>query len=59
MNLGPHIAFIAAAYAIAALVVLALVVWIAVDYRIQKHRLTDFEARGVTRRSKKPVKRKS
>jgi heme exporter protein D len=55
MNLGPHAAFIAAAYGIAALVVVALVAWIALDHRAQKRALGDLEARGVTRRSERAI----
>jgi heme exporter protein D len=58
VNLGPHAAFIVAAYGVAALVVGALVAWIVIDYRIQKRRLADLEARGVTRRSRQPARQK-
>jgi heme exporter protein D len=51
MDLGPHAAFIVAAYMAAALVVVGLVVWILADYETQRRRLADLEARGVTRRS--------
>jgi heme exporter protein D len=54
MNLGPHASFIIAAYAMAALVVAALIAWVLADYDAQKRVLADLEARGVTRRSDKP-----
>ena len=51
MELGPHTAFIVTAYAIAALVVVLLIVWVLLDYRAQKQNLADLETRGVMRRS--------
>ena len=54
-NLGPHAAFIVAAYLTAALVVLGLTGWIWLDYRNQKRALGELEARGVTRRSQRAV----
>jgi heme exporter protein D len=51
MNLGPHAAFIVAAYAAAVAVVAGLVAWVALDFRAQKRVLGDLEAHGVTRRS--------
>jgi heme exporter protein D len=57
MNLGPHAAFIVAAYATAALVVAALIAWIMLDHRAQKRRLDALEARGVTRRSDRSVEK--
>ena len=52
MDLGPHAAFIIAAYLTAAVVVLALIAWVMADYDAQRRLLADLEARGVTRRSK-------
>ena len=54
MDLGPHAAFIIAAYVMAALVVLGLIAWVIADYDAQRRLLADLEARGVTRRSKPP-----
>ncbi len=54
MELGPHAAFIVAAYLMAALVVIALIAWVVADYAAQRRLLADLEARGVTRRSQKP-----
>jgi heme exporter protein D len=53
MDLGPHAAFIIAAYAMAALVVIALIAWVLADHAAQRRLLADLEARGVTRRSDK------
>jgi heme exporter protein D len=49
--LGPYASFIATAYALAAVVVLLLIVWIIVDYREQTARLRELEASGIVRRS--------
>jgi heme exporter protein D len=54
MNLGPHADFILAAYAAATIVIGGLVAWVLLDYRAQTRRLTELEARGVTRRSDRP-----
>ncbi len=51
MNLGPHAAFIIAAYAAAIVVVAGLIVWVTADYRAQKRVLGDLEAHGMTRHS--------
>jgi heme exporter protein D len=52
-SLGPHADFIIASYAVTALVVVALIGWIAADYRAQRRVLGDLEQRGVTRRSQR------
>ena len=51
MNLGPHAAFIIAAWAAGLVVVAGLVAWVVIDFRAQKRVLGDLEAHGVTRRS--------
>jgi heme exporter protein D len=51
MALGPYASFVLTSYLLAAAVVLALIGWIAIDYRSQTRRLRDLEARGVVRRS--------
>jgi heme exporter protein D len=51
VNLGPHAAFIFAAYGIAAAVLAALIAWVMLDHRTQRRTLDDLEARGFTRRS--------
>ena len=53
MTLGPHAAFIVAAYAAALAVVLGLIGWVMADHAAQRRLLADLEARGVTRRSDK------
>jgi heme exporter protein D len=56
MSLGPHAAFIIAAYAAAIVVIGGLIAWVVIDYRAQKRVLGDLEAHGVTRRSTSTVK---
>ena len=51
MTLGPHADFIIAAYSIAALVIVGLVVWVELDNRAQRRHLKDLHAQGITRRS--------
>jgi heme exporter protein D len=51
MSLGPYASFIVTSYLAATLVVIALIAWIAIDYRRQKQRLHELEVSGVTRRS--------
>jgi heme exporter protein D len=51
MALGPHAAFIVAAYLITAAVVLGLIVWVIADRRAQLRALAELDARGVRRRS--------
>ena len=51
MNLGPHAAFILAAWGMGVVVVAGLISWVIVDFRAQKRVLGDLEAHGVTRRS--------
>jgi heme exporter protein D len=51
MSLGPHASFIVTSYALVAAMVLILIGWIAIDYRLQKERLRELEASGITRRS--------
>jgi len=46
-----HFGFILASYLVAAAVLLGLVLWIALDGRIQRRRLSELESRGVRRRS--------
>ncbi len=53
MDLGPHAAFIVGAYAVAALIVAGLVIWVLVDQRRQRRILRDLELRGVSRRSER------
>jgi heme exporter protein D len=53
MDLGPHAAFIWAAYATVAAVLAALVAWLVLDGRRQRHLVDELEARGVRRRSQR------
>ena len=54
MNLGPYAVFIVAAYSLTIVVIGALILWVLLDYRVQRKLLTDLEARGATRRSELP-----
>ena len=54
MDLGPHAAFVIAAYVMAALIVLGLIAWVLADHEAQRRLLADLDARGVTRRAKPP-----
>ena len=56
-NLGPHAAFIVAAYSVAVLVVALLIGWVALDHRAQRRRLARLEAHGVTRRSDRSIEK--
>jgi heme exporter protein D len=51
MDLGPHAAFIVAAYMMATAVVAALVIWVTADHTAQRRALAELERRGVSRRS--------
>ncbi len=51
LHLGPHAAFIIAAYMVAIAVVVLLILWVLADYRAQLRLLADLERRGVIRRS--------
>ncbi len=53
MNLGPHAAFIVAAYAAAIVIVAGLIVWVVLDRRQLTRALDDLEAQGVTQRSER------
>ncbi|MBI1204556.1 MAG: heme exporter protein CcmD [Rhodopseudomonas sp.] len=54
MNLGPHAIFIEASYLVTAVLVVALILWIVLDYAAQRRILDDFSARGLRRRSQDP-----
>lgn len=53
-SLGPYASFVVTSYALAAVVVAALIVWIALDFRRQTRTLRKLEASGITRRSAQP-----
>jgi heme exporter protein D len=50
MDLGPHAAFIWAAYAVVAAVLGALALWLLLNGRRQQRLLDELEARGMRRR---------
>lgn len=50
-SLGPHAAFIVAAYSVAIVIVAGLIAWVILDHTTQKRHLDDLEKQGVTRRS--------
>jgi heme exporter protein D len=53
MNLGPHAGFIVSAYALAVLIIGALIAWVVIDHRRQLRMVSELEERGVTRRSER------
>lgn len=54
IDLGEHWAYVVAAYAVATVVVAALVGWVLADARRQRARLNELEAKGIRRRSDGP-----
>lgn len=46
-----HIEFIVAAYGVGVVVVMALIAWVMLDYRLQRRILAELETKGVARRS--------
>jgi heme exporter protein D len=46
-----HPLYIAAAYGVSAIAILALVAWILLDQRARRRELVDLEKRGIRRRS--------
>ena len=46
-----HIEFIVAAYGVVAVVIVALIAWVVLDYRWQRRILAELETKGVARRS--------
>ena len=51
MDLGPHAAFVWAAYGAVALALMLLSLWLVLDGRRQQRLIDELEARGVRRRS--------
>jgi heme exporter protein D len=51
MVLGPYASFIVTSYALVAIVIVGLIVWIVADHRRQQRSLKKLEAEGITRRS--------
>jgi heme exporter protein D len=46
-----HIEFIVAAYIAGVIVIVALIGWVMIDYRLQRRILAELETKGVSRRS--------
>jgi heme exporter protein D len=51
MGTTAHIDFIAAAYAAAAIVIGALLLWVMTDHHTQRRKIAELEMQGITRRS--------
>ncbi|MFZ1152295.1 MAG: heme exporter protein CcmD [Xanthobacteraceae bacterium] len=51
MQATTHIEFIVAAYGAGVAVIVALIAWVMVDYRLQRRILAELETKGVSRRS--------
>jgi len=51
MPASAHIDFIVAAYAAGQIVIVALIAWVMLDYRMQRRILTELERQGLSRRS--------
>ncbi len=56
MSLGPYASFIVTSYVLVAAVVLALIIWIAIDHRRVRAKLHALEEAGVARRSGRGAK---
>jgi heme exporter protein D len=46
-----HIEFIIAAYGAGVVVIVALIAWVVLDYRLQRRILAELETKGIARRS--------
>lgn len=53
MDLGRHAVFIWSSYGVVAVVLAALIAWLLFEGRQLRRQLADFEARGITRRSRR------
>jgi heme exporter protein D len=51
MPAASHMEFIVAAYGAGVVVIVALIAWVALDYRLQRRILADLESKGFARRS--------
>jgi heme exporter protein D len=51
MEHANHLFFIVGAYLAAAVVVMALIIWVLLDYRAQRRALAELESKGLRRRS--------
>lgn len=56
LDLGPHAVFIVAAYSGVAIVIAALIAWVAWSSANAKRRLAALEAQGIRRRSDSAVR---
>jgi heme exporter protein D len=50
MQATTHIEFIVAAYAAGVVVVVTLIAWVMLDYRLQRRILAELETKGISRR---------
>ena len=57
MQAPAHIAFIVAAYAAGVVVIVTLIAWVMLDYRMQRRTLARLETKGVSRRSARVAER--
>jgi heme exporter protein D len=57
MQAPAHIAFIVAAYAAGVVVIVTLIAWVMLDYRMQRRILARLETKGVSRRSARVAER--
>ena len=46
-----HVAFVSIAYAVTAVVIIAMIAWVLLDQRARSREIVDLEARGIRRRS--------
>ena len=46
-----HIEFIVAAYVFGVVMIIALIAWVMIDYRLQRRVLSELETKGISRRS--------
>jgi heme exporter protein D len=51
MQATTHIEFIVAAYGAGVAVIVVLIAWVMLDYRLQRRILAELETKGVSRRS--------
>ncbi len=55
MQAPAHIGFITAAYAAGVVVIVALIAWVVLDYRLQRRILAELESKGISRRSAREI----
>jgi heme exporter protein D len=59
VDLGPHAAFILAAYGAAIGIVAALIIWVVLDRRHLNRMLHELESQGISRRSERAGEKKA